>query len=104
MDRPGGKFERAIGIPLNESAVEVLRRRIGHDNAHVFTYEGKAWRGVRPKRGSRRWHGPGIERSFRWHDLRHTWASCHVQNGTPLQEPMELGSWANYMMVSNTRT
>ena len=37
--------------------------------------------------------------TFRWHDLRHTWASWHVQNGTPLQELMELGSWASYEMV-----
>ena len=41
----------------------------------------------------------GIEREFRWHDLRHTWASWYVQSGTRLQELMELGSWSSYEMV-----
>ena len=51
---------------------------------------GSAW-----KRSLRR---AGIEK-FRFHDLRHTWASWHVMSGTSLQELMELGGWKSYEMV-----
>ena len=35
----------------------------------------------------------------RWHDLRHTWASWHVQAGTPLHVLQELGGWESVEMV-----
>jgi integrase len=37
--------------------------------------------------------------NFRWHDLRHTWASWHVQAGTPLFALQEMGGWESPEMV-----
>jgi integrase len=36
---------------------------------------------------------------FTWHGLRHTWATWHVQNGTPLDVLQKLGGWADLRMV-----
>jgi len=92
------KAGKAIAVPLNQDALDVLRRRLGQHREFVYTYRGKPSKVC----STARWHKAlaeaGIE-DFRWHDLRHTWASWHVQSGTSLQELMELGGWSSYEMV-----
>ena len=85
------------GIPLNKEAVLTLRRVLGQHPRWCFTYQGRRMQSVGSawKRSLKR---TGIE-NFRFHDLRHTWASWHVMNGTSLQELMELGGWKSYEMV-----
>ena len=36
---------------------------------------------------------------FRWHDLRHTWATWHRRAGTPTHELQRLGGWRTASMV-----
>ena len=43
--------------------------------------------------------GMGRYSGFTWHGLRHTWATWHVQNGTPLEVLQKLGGWADLRMV-----
>jgi len=85
------------GIPLNNEAVLALRSVAGEHEKWCFTYQGRPMTAVGSawERSLRR---AGIEK-FRFHDLRHTWASWHVMNGTSLQELMELGGWKSFEMV-----
>ena len=79
------------------SSVLALRAVHGVDVQWCFTYQGQAMRAVRSA-WERSLRCVGIK-GFRFHDLRHTWASWHVMSGTSLQELMELGSWNSYAMV-----
>ncbi len=80
------KNKKALGVPLNQDALNVLKNQVGMHPRYVFVYNNRpatqcstrAWRKALAR--------AGIE-NFRWHDLRHTWASWHIQNGTTLQEP-----------------
>ena len=38
---------------------------------------------------------------FTWHGLRHTWATWHIQNGTPVEVLKDLGGWSDLRMVMN---
>jgi len=92
------KARRAIAVPLSAKAVIVLREQVGKHPASVFTYKGKPITQVNTKAWKQALKRAAIE-DFRWHDLRHTWASWHVQAGTPLQVLQELGSWEMVEMV-----
>lgn len=92
------KSGKPIRAPLGEWAVQVLARRQGIHPEWVFTYRGRkltrcnntAFRAAIADIG---W----TDVSF--HTLRHTWASRHVMNGTPLQALKELGGWSDLRMV-----
>lgn len=92
------KARKAIAVPLSVAAVEVIREQIGRHTTHVFSYQGKPVTQVNTKAWRAGLKRAGIE-NFRWHDLRHTWASWHVQAGTPLYVLQELGGWQTVEMV-----
>jgi integrase len=92
------KARKAIAVPLNAEAVVLIRKQIGKHATHVFSFRGKPIRQVSTKAWYEALERAGIQ-DFRWHDLRHTWASWHVQSGTPLHVLQELGAWESAEMV-----
>ncbi len=111
------KSRKALGIPLSDEAIAVLTaqeavcRGDGDDPGKwVFPYRGKpigkiktAWAKALQRAGLGEWIGEGEQRKFvtdfRWHDLRHTWASWHIMAGTPLEVLQKLGGWSDIRMV-----
>jgi len=94
------KGKKAIGVPLNSVAVEVLMRRRASNMQHVFVFE---YQGTPLSRFNNHSWSKTLKRlhikNFRWHDLRHTWASWHVQSGTSLHVLQKLGGWETPAMV-----
>jgi integrase len=92
------KARRAITVPLSKAAIVIIREQIGKHFTNVFTYQGKPVTQVNTKAWRQALRRSGIK-DFRWHDLRHTWASWHMQAGTPLHVLQELGGWESVEMV-----
>ena len=122
------KAKKPIGIPLSDDAIAVLRNQIGRHEDWVFPYAHRPARGENepPRLAPLGEIGQAFERAliragidvyeidgkdrkgqpariqkshFRWHDLRHTWASWHVMAGTPLEVLQKLGGWSSLQMV-----
>ncbi len=92
------KNRRPISVPLNEAAVAVLERQKDKHPKRVFTYRGKPLNQANTRSWQAAKQRAGIE-DFRWHDLRHTWATWQRQAGTPTHELQRLGGWRTGAMV-----
>lgn len=92
------KSRKAISVPLNAVALDVLNQQKGKHSEWVFVYQGHPVDRTSTVAWKRALERAGIK-DFRWHDLRHTWASWHAQAGTTLHELMELGGWSCMDMV-----
>lgn len=86
------KNRKPISVPLNREALAVLNRQLGKHPVRVFTYSGKPIANANTHAWVNALKRAGIE-DFRWHDLRHTWASWHRMQGTPTHELQQLGGW-----------
>lgn len=92
------KNRRPITVPLNAIALEVLQRQKGKHPQRVFTYKGSPIKQANTRAWGLALDRAGIE-DFRWHDLRHTWATWQRQAGTPTHELQRLGGWRTGAMV-----
>lgn len=118
VDASDAKADKAISVPLSDDAVAALNIAKGekkNPKGLVFKYRdgpiGKvktAWQTAITAAGLG--HAELVENDdgtitrnwvsdVTWHTLRHTWASWHVQAGTPLPVLKELGGWASMDMV-----
>jgi integrase len=92
------KARKAIAVPLSEAAVKLLKAQEGKHPEYCFTYNGQPLACVTSSTWYKALERAGIA-DFRWHDLRHTWASWHIQGGTPLFVLQEMGGWTTTDMV-----
>lgn len=99
VDGDDYKSGKNHGIPLNDRCVELLLGEMGKHLTYVFTFKGQRIRNPNNSAWTSALQRAGI-RDFRWHDLRHTFASYHAMNGTPLLTLKALGGWQSLEMVN----
>ncbi len=88
------KAGERILVPLNAQAVGILEALPEPRQGLVFHCPSR----VSPSVWERACKAAGVP-GFRFHDLRHTWASWHAMAGTPMSVLQELGGWHSPEMV-----
>lgn len=106
------KAGEPVAVPLSTRALAILKDKIGEHEEFVFTYLGRAISEIKTafiaaciRAGLGEYitgeDGKPHYQGFTWHGLRHTWATWHIQNGTPTEVLQKLGAWADHRMVMN---
>lgn len=89
-----------LAAPMGPRLADLFARRWQHRNGPYVLHRGNGdpWTEFK-----RRWatakRRAGIDPGFRFHDLRHTWASHQIQSGTPDAHLQQLGGWKTPSMV-----
>ncbi len=97
VEAEDAKGKKAIAVPLSTGAIDVLKAVQGVDPVWVFTFRGKPISEIKTA-----FQAACIKAKvpdFTWHGLRHTWATWHIQNGTPIEVLQRLGGWSDLRMV-----
>lgn len=92
------KNSEDISVSLNDNAMAILYARLNIHKDYVFTYQGNEIKRLTTRAWYKALKRANIK-NFRWHDLRHTWASWLVQEGVPLYALQEMGGWKTASMV-----
>jgi len=74
----------------------VLAEQWGKHPEYVFTYRDKPITSQFTTRAWRKACKRVKLEGTRFHDLRHTFASWHIQAGTPMEVVQELGGWSTH--------
>lgn len=99
VDGSETKSGYSLGCALNSTAFDILKKQLGKHDEFVFTNsKNRPIKQIPHKIWKRALIRSGIK-DFRWHDLRHTWASWLVQNGVSLSVLQEMGGWESIEMV-----
>lgn len=99
------KGRRTLTLPMSDWAMRVLQAQEGKHDDMVFPYlrTTKKRTITKPMADPKTAWIAALDaakvKDFRWHDLRHTWATWSVAAGMPLKVLQELGGWATLDMV-----
>lgn len=91
------KAGETIALPLSTKALAIIKAWRGKHLERVFVFRKKPMSDCNGAYFKKATSKAGLS-WLRWHDFRHTWASWHVQSGTPLHVLQELGGWKSLAM------